>query len=450
MAKSASIFAKFKGGQSRKAKTARGAIWLTIGGGGEQGLRLVRTMILTRLLSREDFGVMSLVMTINLWFEAFTEFGIRLAIIQNPEGEKRTFLNGAWFLSVSRSVVLYLTAFLTAPYIGQFYGDEIVGPLRVAFLSILFNGAQSPLAYIQTKNLKYGRWAVIQNGGGIVGILVAIGLGFVRMDVWALVIGFTAESGARCVLSYLLCPFLPTLDFDKRHLREVLTYAKGILGLGFLSFAYQRIDILVLGKLVDKSTLGLYQVSLIYAQMPYLLYSTVIGTLLFPSFSSLQDDHLRLRSAVLKCTSILGFIFLPALTLMACMARPIMDLLAGENYSEAAVPFAVLCVAVGVQVFGQLLGEVCFATGRPDLVRRIAVLRFVVAVILIVPMIQKFGLVGSAGTRAIVSAIWVFSTLCFLRNRIGLSTRSYLGSLVPSTIVCILIIGVWLIASGLF
>jgi O-antigen/teichoic acid export membrane protein len=127
-----------------------------------------------------------------------------------------------------------------------------------------------------------------------------------------------------------------------------------------------------------------------------------------------------------------------------------MDLLAGENYSEAAVPFAVLCVAVGVQVFGQLLGEVCFATGRPDLVRRIAVLRFVVAVILIVPMIQKFGLVGSAGTRAIVSAIWVFSTLCFLRNRIGLSTRSYLGSLVPSTIVCILIIGVWLIASGLF
>jgi O-antigen/teichoic acid export membrane protein len=95
MAKSASIFAKFKSGQSRKAKTARGAIWLTIGGGGEQGLRLVRTMILTRLLSREDFGVMSLVMTINLWFEAFTEFGIRLAIIQNPEGEKRTFLNGS-------------------------------------------------------------------------------------------------------------------------------------------------------------------------------------------------------------------------------------------------------------------------------------------------------------------------------------------------------------------
>jgi PST family polysaccharide transporter/lipopolysaccharide exporter len=433
--KLAELIAKIKGGQTPKAKTARGAIWLTIGGGSEQSLRLIRTMILTRLLSREDFGVMGLVMAVNMWFESFTEVGIRLAVIQNPEGKQKTFLNGAWFLSVGRSLVLFTLAFLSAPYIGQFYGEEIVAPLRVAFLTILFSGAQSPNAYTQTKDLKYGRWSIVYNGGASIGILVAIVMGFIRPDIWALVIGFTAESASRCILSYILCPFLPTFEFDRKHLSDLFKYARGVFGLGFLAFLYKRLDILVLGRLVDKSTLGLYQVSLIWAQTPFMLYTTVIGPLLFPSFSAMQDNHPRLRSAILKSSKYLSLLYMPMLTLMICFAEPLVIFLAGEDYADAAAPFAFLCAAIGLQIFGQSLGEVCFATGKPELIRKIAVFRLVIAALLIVPMIEKYGLVGAANTRAIVSGVWILLTLYFLKKYVGLSFLSYPKAIAPGLAV---------------
>src|SRR5262245_48958966 len=129
-------------GESLEIKAARGSMWLAAGGAVEQGLRFLRNILLARMLAPEACGVMAIILAANHAFETITEIGIQTAIIQNPRGQERTYLNGAWWLSMSRAVGLYALACLGAPWLAEFYQNPALLPLlRVAFLSILFKGA---------------------------------------------------------------------------------------------------------------------------------------------------------------------------------------------------------------------------------------------------------------------------------------------------------------------
>jgi O-antigen/teichoic acid export membrane protein len=196
---------KLRQGESLKLKAARGGVWLGAANGVEQGLRLLRNMILTRLLAPETFGVMAIVLAINAAFESFTEIGIQTAIIQNPKGRERTYLNGAWWLSMVRAVGLYTLAYIGAPWIAQFYSNpELLPLLRIAFLGVLFNGAMSPGIHVAIKQMNFKHWAIAYHGGGAIGILSAVLLALAMRDTWALVLGFTIEAASRCMLSYFV------------------------------------------------------------------------------------------------------------------------------------------------------------------------------------------------------------------------------------------------------
>ena len=110
------IINKISRSTSTKGRAAPGGLWLGAGSGSEQCLRLARNMILTRVLAPEAFGLMAIVLSVNAAFESFTQIGIKEAIIQNPNGHEKAYLNGAWWLSLGRSLALYLLVFCAAPY----------------------------------------------------------------------------------------------------------------------------------------------------------------------------------------------------------------------------------------------------------------------------------------------------------------------------------------------
>src|SRR5205807_1254647 len=108
---------------------------------------------------------------------------------------------------------------------------ELAMLLRVGALSILFSGAMSAQASVALKQMKFKRWAVIYNGGGICGILITVLLSLYLRNVRALAIGFAAEAAAACLLSHLLCPFRPRLRIDRSAAGELLRFSSGIVGL---------------------------------------------------------------------------------------------------------------------------------------------------------------------------------------------------------------------------
>ena len=244
-------------GKDLRAKVARGGAWLGGGSFVEQVSRFARNMLMARLLAPSAFGSMAIVMSSASLIASFSDVGVLPAIIQNPRGADREYLNAAWWLGMLRAAFMYATIFTAAPLIAHFYGNpELIALLRVALLSMIFDGMLSPRAKLAHKEMKFGRWAFISNGGAICGVALTIALSFILRDVWALAIGFCSENIFRCLFSYILYPASPSLNWDKHAFGDLLKFSKGMIGLSFLNLLFARTDIFVLGKLHSAELLG--------------------------------------------------------------------------------------------------------------------------------------------------------------------------------------------------
>ncbi len=244
-------------GDALRAKAMRGGAWLGAGSVTEQAVRFARNMILTRLLAPSAFGAMAIVMSSSAIVGALTEVGVKQAVIQNPKGGEKAYLNAGWWMGMWRAIGVYVIIFAMAPWVARFYGiAELSALLRVALLSTLFDGAMSPRSILAQKEMKFGRWMAISNGGGICGVILTVVLSFVIRDVWALAIGFCSENVFRCLLSYILYPGLPSLRWERHAVRDLYTFSKQAFGLSFLNLIFSRTDIFVLGKLYSTTDIG--------------------------------------------------------------------------------------------------------------------------------------------------------------------------------------------------
>ena len=389
-------------------KLTRGGVWLAVGGGSEYFFRMIRNIILARLLAPEAFGLMAIVLAFHNFFESFTNVGIKEAIIQNPNGSKDYFLNCAFFLSLARGIILFIVAYLSIPFIASLYGNrEMIPMLRLIFTSIIFLSAMSPRAYSNLKNMNYLKWVMVYNGGSLIGITIAIIFGFIYSNVWALVIGFTMESFFRCLLSYIISPFLPRLVFDRESYISLLKFARGILGLPILVFLYDKCDIFVIGKMLNTRDLGLYNLAVTLALVPVSFSQIFLPQLLLPTFSKLQDNKKLLEQTMVKVLRYIVILFLPLYFVMAVFSSEFLSLIYGPQYSEVSMVFKIFCLSAFIRSLGIIIACLFFALGKPNLLRKASFLRLGILLIIIVPLISAFGLLGAALAMLIASLVWI-------------------------------------------
>jgi O-antigen/teichoic acid export membrane protein len=394
-------------GGGLRAKTMRGGVYLAGGSIAEQGCRFVRNMILTRLLAPSAFGAMAIVMSSSALLAALTEIGQRYAVIQNPRGGEEAYLNAGWWMGMGRAVFMYGLVFAMAPFVAHFYGNaELSALLRVTLLSTLFEGAMSPRSILPQKKMQFGRWMTITNGGGICGVVLTVALSFVLRDVWALAIGSCSENAFRCLLSYIVCPGLPTLRWDRSAFRELYGFSKQGFGLSFLNFIFTRTDIFVLGKLYSATALGVYTMAVYLVQTPAVFLTNMLVQTLLPAFSHVQEDRERVNRILIEVTSWMVLLGFPAMVGFYLCGSSLLRLIYGTRYVNAAGPLAVAAVVAFLSLLNVLITSVFAAMGRPGLHRRAVAASAVIMMVLIYPACKLLGVVGGqvAALFAIVAS----------------------------------------------
>jgi len=245
-------------GRSLRTKSINSVVALTTGTFAGRGLRLVRNMILVRLLAEELFAEMAVVLAATVAFESFSEVGVQQSVIQNKNGADPDYLNIAWWFQVVRGAGLFVIGLLVAPIIGSFYGNaEMTALLRVAFISTLFRGFVSPRTYALEKQYRFGLLMFIIQGSSILGTVTTIVLAYAMKNIWALIIGYVAETAIMCVLSHILVPFRPKFRVNRPYLSELMKFARGMFGLPFLTVITWQTDVFMLRKLLPEEQLGL-------------------------------------------------------------------------------------------------------------------------------------------------------------------------------------------------
>jgi lipopolysaccharide exporter len=206
--------------------------------------------------------------------------------------------------------VCCLIAWFLAPWACQFYfeGQEQVLArydwptlyfmVRVAFLTMLFQGLVSPRAHLMEKQFRFARVVGYMQSAALTGTILTIILSFVLRNAWAMVLGFACQGFLRMVMSYIFCPFRPRLRYHRQSMRQIARFGWGMWGSPFFAYIAYNIDVLVGGKILGPELIGLYGFAVALAYIPRELFGRIINPVLMPAFAERQDNFEKLRKNI--------------------------------------------------------------------------------------------------------------------------------------------------------
>jgi lipopolysaccharide exporter len=403
-------------GESLKSKVFRGGAWLGAGSFSEQVIRFGRNMILTRLMAPEAFGTMAIVLSASSVVQTIMDVGVKESLIQNPRGHEEEYVGAAWWMAFGRAATFWAVLSLMAPLIAGFYGNhQLVALLRVCALGVLCDGAISSRAYLALKSMKFRNWAIINHGGAIAGVLVTVALSFLLRNVWALVIGYCAESAGRLTLSFIVCPYLPPRRLPVAAIRDLLKFSRRAFGLSLLNLIFTRTDIFVLAKMVRPAELGLYTMAIYLVQTPTSFLMNLLGQTMLPTLSRVQEDRSRVSRILSQVTSALIIVGMPVLFFIFYCGRSLLRVAYGLRYEVATGPLIIASIVALLNLLNGQITSIFYAKGLPQLHRRCVIIMAITMMALIYPFVLWFGLVG--GQLAALLAIVVGLSFQVIRIR---------------------------------
>ena len=254
-----------------ESRALNATVWTIVQYGAGQGLRLVNSYILTRLLFPEAFGQMTLVTTLIVGITMLSDIGLAPSVIQSPRGDEPGFLNTAWTLQAMRGGALWLGALLLAGPAAKFYHDPHLLPiLTVLALSTVITGFNSTNILTLSRHMGVRMQFLIEFSTQIVALIVTITCAYYWRNVWALVAGNLISNLYKLALSHssLVPGIRNKFRWEKDALKDILHFGKWIfLGTAFYFFASQA-DRLILGKDISLAMLGVYGIAFQMSDVP--------------------------------------------------------------------------------------------------------------------------------------------------------------------------------------
>ncbi len=327
--------------------TLSGLLWNFSGAGVQAVLRIGVLLVLARLLTPADFGVVSAALVVVYFSEIFSQLGIGPALVQRPalhSGHLRTGFTVSTLFGVGLAVLVFATAPLVA---GFFRMPVLAEVLRVLAWVFPLKGLALVAESLLYRELQF-RWIATRDvlaylvGYGIVGL----GLAFAGFGVWALVWAHLAETLVRTGVLLAARPHPKRPLLAATPLRELVYYGGGFTLARLSNYVAQQGNNLIIGRLLGASALGLYGRAYQLTTMPVLLAGGVLDKVLFPAMAKIQDDAAVRSRIFLEGTAVLNLLTLPLSAACVALAPEIVDFLLGSEWHSAVVPFQVLALGM--------------------------------------------------------------------------------------------------------
>jgi PST family polysaccharide transporter len=341
--------------------------WSAVSKYGAQGVHVVVSLVLARLLAPEYFGLLGMATVITGFVKVFKNLGFNTAIVQRKTTGPDLLSTLFW---VNLAVCLVVAGVVAgiAPLAASMYQDPRVAPI-VAVLAVNFVMAgftMIPTALL-TRQMAFHKLAVREIAGIAVDGTTSIALALCGWGVWALVAGTLAGHAAQMVLINLVCPFRPRLAFDKQGLKECLGFGLNLTGFNIFNYFARHADNLIIGIFLGPVALGYYALAYKLMLLPRDSVTNVVARVLLPAFSRMQDDDERLAKAYLRTCGAIAFVTFPMMAGLAVVARPFVEVVLGEKWLPAVPLIWILAVFGALQAVTVVRGHLFLAKGRADL-----------------------------------------------------------------------------------
>lgn len=308
-------------------------------------IQMLSGIILARLLMPSDFGILTAAMTVIALARIFQDFGLGQALVQRQDIEPM-HLGSVFWGTLLMGITILGVVMATAPYVGAFFNEPRL-PRFLEVIALSFVVAPMgvvPGAMLQRRldfKLPFIARIVGAAAYAAVGLSMAVG----GYGYWSLagaqLAAVVGETSAICALARYLPPLVPSL----RGLRDLLGFATGVAGVGFLNYIAQQVDYVIVGRRLGNDALGLYGKSFNTVHQPAFAMVGSVFPVLFPTFSRFQKDPARTRSAFGRAVTGVSAVTFPMLALLAVSAPELVPLVLGQQWRGAVILMQILSVA---------------------------------------------------------------------------------------------------------
>ncbi|MCC7431675.1 lipopolysaccharide biosynthesis protein [bacterium] len=419
----------------KKAKT--GALWSVFGQILLKILSFGSVLILNRLLTPEEFGLVAIANVTFAILKLFGNLGIASGIVYRQENFD-DYVNSAFWLNIGIGILLMFVSLGTAPFLADFYRDETLKSI-LYYLSFgfLFKSLETVHNSLLTKELKFEILTKIEVVTEIISTITVIILAYLEFGVWSLVIPMVIFSPVKILIYWKTEKWRPKIKINYTLCKDVYDYGKHSFLSEMLGYLIANIDYLITGRFLGKKELGIYQFSYNWANWPIANVVWVLSKVAFPTFSKLKNDTEELKRVYFKMTKIIALFTSVFYAILLAQTELFVLIIGGNQWTEAINPLRIIIIYGFIRSLGSHGGRVFLALGEPSVLSKFGLITFpCVAIGVLIGV--NFGIVGVSVATAIVSGFFGLLFIWFVLRKLEESILSFLALIKSSLISAVL------------
>ncbi|MFW6275048.1 MAG: MOP flippase family protein [bacterium] len=367
-----------------KQKTIAGVKWSFLDNIWKSGGQFVVGIILTRLLTPEDFGLIGMITIFIVIGQSLINSGFGQALIQKKNASSVDF-STVFYFNIFASTVIYLILYFSAPLIADFYNQpELIPLIKVICLSFIIDAiGRIHLVHLE-KELDFKAPSIVGIISVVLSGVISIAMAYTGFGVWALVAHTLLKSLITTILFWWVSKWRPLLQFSMESLRSLFMFGSKILVAGIMQSIFQNIYYLVIGRIFSAQSLGYFTRATQFKDLPVLTTTRIIQKVTFPVFSKIQDDDDKLMSGYTQAIRILSAVVLPMMVLIVTASEPLINIVLGDKWLPVVPYLQVMALYGWIHILFAMNHQVIIVKGRSDYYLQIKIIEkiFIILAIL--------------------------------------------------------------------
>lgn len=362
-----------------KDKTVKGIGWSAIDNVTQQSVSFVVSIILARLLSPEDYGLLGIIAIFTAVCTSLIDGGFMTALIRKKDATEDDY-NTIFVINLGMSLLLYLVLFFGAPLIARFFGrDELVALTRVSSIGMVIGACAMVQQARLTKRIDFKTQTKITLVASVVSGVVGISMALLGCGVWSLVAQQLSKYALRTVLLWVFNHWIPTMKFSVESAKDLFDFGWKMLVSSLLNSVWHELYQVVVAKFYSPATLGQYSRAKTFSGFFSGNLTSVIQRVTFPTLSNIQDDKERLTRAYRRIIKTTMFITAVCLFFFGAVSEPLIYCLIGPKWNEVALYLPLICIASSLNPLHAINLNMLSVQGRSDIFLGLEIVKKIIA-----------------------------------------------------------------------
>ena len=412
----------------KKRSVRSGALTLT-----SQGISLfvqtVSTVVLARLLTPEDYGVVAMVLAVTAFAGIFKNMGLSSATIQTDQLTHEQVSTMFW-LNLAVGILLTAAVAALAPFLVWFYGQQELFAVTLALsVTFLISSLGIQHSALLTRGMRFKALAVSNITSSVLATLTSILTALAGLGYWALVIGTIVGTFSQTAMPWTLCRWIPGAPRKGSGVRGYLRFGANLTAFDLVNYFSRNLDNVLIGRIWGAEALGFYTRAYSLLMFPIANLRGPLNSVAFPALSQLQRDPVRYRAYFHRLASVMAFASMPLAGFLFVSSDRLISLALGPQWSATSDIFGVLAITAFIQPVAGLRGVVLMSSGMGGRYFRWGLWNAIVTVIGFGVGVT-WGPIGIAVSLGVITYLILYPSLSYCFRDTPIKVLDFFGAIV--------------------